>query len=128
MRGSGFDDLILAASTGNFHWKLPGSLPGHLPARHRRLPRSRWFYRALAAAGPASLVALIAGWMTTEVGRQPWIVYRVMRTEDAVTGASGIPVGYATLALVYLGLLGAVAWVLGRLARAPLDLAPDATR
>jgi cytochrome bd ubiquinol oxidase subunit I len=90
--------------------------------RLRRLPRSRWFYLAVAAAGPASLVALIAGWTTTEVGRQPWIVYRVMRTEEAVTGASGIPVGYTTLALVYLGLVAAVVWILRRLARAPLDL------
>ena len=72
--------------------------------RLRRLPRSRWFYRAVVAAGPLSVVALIAGWITTEVGRQPWIVYGVMRTSDAVTGASGIPVGYATLALVYAGL------------------------
>src|SRR3954454_20349839 len=52
--------------------------------RHRRLPRSPWFYRAVMLAGPASLVALIAGWITTEVGRQPWIVYQVMRTQDAV--------------------------------------------
>jgi cytochrome d ubiquinol oxidase subunit I len=90
--------------------------------RRRRLPESPWFYRALVAAGPLSLVALICGWVTTEVGRQPWVVYRVMRTSEAVTGADGIPVGYATLALVYLGLAIAVAWVLRRLARAPLDL------
>ena len=94
--------------------------------RLRRLPRSRWFYLAVGAAGPLAIVALIAGWITTEVGRQPWIVYHVMRTEDAVTGASGIPVGYATLALVYLGLLGAVVWILRRLARAPLDLEESA--
>jgi cytochrome d ubiquinol oxidase subunit I len=50
-----------------------------------------------------------------------------MRTEEAVTGASGIPVGYATLALVYVGLAVAVAWILRRLARAPLDL-PDVAR
>ena len=73
-------------------------------------------------AGPASVVALLAGWITTEVGRQPWVVYRVMRTSEAVTGASGIPVGYATLALVYAGLAVAVAWLLRRLARAPLEL------
>jgi cytochrome d ubiquinol oxidase subunit I len=89
--------------------------------RLRRLPRSRWFYRAVVAAGPLSLVALIAGWVTTEVGRQPWIVYRVMRTEDAVTGASGIPVGYATLWVVYAGLAVAVGWLLRRLARVPLE-------
>lgn len=90
--------------------------------RKRRLPRSVWFYRTLVCAGPLALVALISGWVTTEVGRQPWIVYGVMRTTDAVTGARGIPVGYATLALVYLGLAGAAAWVLRRLGRAPLDL------
>lgn len=88
--------------------------------RRRRLPRSRWFYRALVVAGPASVVALIAGWVTTEVGRQPWVVYELMRVEEAVTGADGIPVGYATLALVYAGVLAAVAWILTRLARAPL--------
>ncbi len=88
--------------------------------RRRRLPSSQWFYRALALAGPASLVALIAGWVTTEVGRQPWVVYRDMLTSEAVTGAGGIPVGYGTLALVYLAVAGGVVWILRRLARAPL--------
>jgi cytochrome d ubiquinol oxidase subunit I len=87
--------------------------------RRRRLPQSAWFYRAVVAAGPLSVVALIAGWVTTEVGRQPWVVYGHMRTEEAVTGASGIPVGYASLVLVYAGLLAAVVWILRRLARAP---------
>src|SRR5258708_15290660 len=41
--------------------------------RRRRLPRSRWFYRALVAAGPLSYLAAVPGWITTEVGRQPWI-------------------------------------------------------
>jgi cytochrome d ubiquinol oxidase subunit I len=90
--------------------------------RRRRLPRSQWFYRALVLAGPLSLVALIAGWITTEVGRQPWVVYDVMRTSEAVTGASGIPIGYATLALLYAGLVVAVAWILRRLARVPIEL------
>jgi cytochrome d ubiquinol oxidase subunit I len=88
--------------------------------RRRRLPVSPWFYRALTVAGPASVVALIAGWVTTEVGRQPWVVYRVMRTSQAVTGASGLPVGYGTLVVVYLGVAVGVAWILRRLARAPL--------
>jgi cytochrome bd ubiquinol oxidase subunit I len=94
--------------------------------RRKRLPESRWFYGALVLAGPLSVVALICGWVTTEVGRQPWVVYRVMRTSEAVTGAGGIPIGYATLALVYLVLALAVAWILLRLARAPLDPAPVA--
>ena len=88
--------------------------------RRKRLPESVWFYRALVAAGPLSVVALISGWVTTEVGRQPWVVYHVMLTPQAVTGASGIPVGYGALALVYLGVVAAIAWILRRLARAPL--------
>jgi cytochrome d ubiquinol oxidase subunit I len=87
----------------------------------RRLPQSRWFWRATVAAGPLAVVALIAGWVTTEVGRQPWIVYGTMRVEDSVTGASGIPIGYATLVIVYLGLLAAVIWILRRLAARPLE-------
>lgn len=88
--------------------------------RRRRLPRSRWFYRAVVVAGPAAVVALISGWIVTEVGRQPWIVYEVMRVEDAVTGADAIPVGYATLGAVYLGLAAIVLFLLRRLARQPV--------
>jgi cytochrome bd ubiquinol oxidase subunit I len=88
--------------------------------RRRAWLDSRWFGYAVAVAGPASLVALIAGWVTTEVGRQPWVVYGVMRTADAVTGAGGVPVGYATLAVVYVCVAAAVVWILRRLARAPL--------
>jgi cytochrome d ubiquinol oxidase subunit I len=87
--------------------------------RRGALPGSRWFYRAIALAGPASVVALIAGWIVTEVGRQPWIVYELMRTEEAVTGAEGIPVGYATLVVVYIGLAAAALYMLRRLARTP---------
>jgi cytochrome d ubiquinol oxidase subunit I len=92
--------------------------------RRKRIPESVWFYRALVAAGPLSVIALISGWVTTEVGRQPWVVYHVMRTSEAVAGASGIPVGYGALAVVYLGLLMAVAWILRRLARVPLKPPP----
>ncbi|MGH2953466.1 MAG: cytochrome ubiquinol oxidase subunit I [Solirubrobacterales bacterium] len=90
--------------------------------RRRRLPHSAWFYRAVLVAGPLAVAALIAGWITTEVGRQPWIVYEVMRTEEAITGAEGIPVGYATLVAVYIALAATVAWLLRRLARRPPEL------
>jgi cytochrome d ubiquinol oxidase subunit I len=88
--------------------------------RRGRLPTSPWFYRVLVVAGPLAYVAVVAGWVTTEVGRQPWVVYRVMRTEEAVTGAAGIPVGYGALAFVYLLLAVGVGWTLVRLARAPM--------
>jgi cytochrome d ubiquinol oxidase subunit I len=90
--------------------------------RRKRLPESTWFYRAVVLAGPLSVVALISGWVVTEVGRQPWVVYRVMTTAAAVTGARGIPVGYGVLAATYLAVAAGLAWVLRRLARAPLDL------
>jgi cytochrome d ubiquinol oxidase subunit I len=90
--------------------------------RKRRLPRSLWFYRAVVAAAPLSVVALICGWITTEVGRQPWIVYRVMRTSEAVTGAGGIPIGYGSLVAVYLSLGTVTVVMLRRLARRPIDI------
>jgi cytochrome bd ubiquinol oxidase subunit I len=89
--------------------------------RRRRLPAQRWFYVAVAAAGPLSVVALISGWVVTEVGRQPWVVYHVMRTSEAVTNAGGIPVGYGVLAATYVLVAGAVVWVLRRLAARPLE-------
>jgi len=100
---------------------LLGTIYLFVRIRRKRPPESAWFYRALALAGPAAVIALIAGWVTTEVGRQPWVVYKVMLTDEAVTGAGGIPVGYATLALVYIGVALGLAWVLRRLARMPMD-------
>jgi cytochrome bd ubiquinol oxidase subunit I len=90
--------------------------------RRRRLPRSPWFFRAVVAAGPLAVVALISGWITTEVGRQPWIVYRTMRTEQAVTDAGGLLIAYAALVLVYAALGATVVWLLRRLARRPPDV------
>lgn len=104
---------------------LLGAVYLYVRLRHRRLPSSRWFYRAVVLAGPLSVIALIAGWITTEVGRQPWIVYRIMRTSQAVTGAAGIPVGYGTLVAVYLGLAGGVGWLLLRFSRVPLEADRD---
>ena len=88
--------------------------------RRRALPQSRWFLRSAVAAGPAAVVALECGWVVTEVGRQPWIVYHVMRTRDAVSDASGLRYGYFLLIVVYVVLAIATFSVLRRLARAPL--------
>lgn len=82
--------------------------------RRRHLPRSRWFYRVAALAGVGSYLAVESGWVTTEVGRQPWIVYDVMRVADAVTSAPGsfvwimlstLIVIYAVIAIVFVTLL-----------------------
>lgn len=90
--------------------------------RRRALPRSRWFLRAALAAGPASVVALEAGWVVTEVGRQPWIVWEVMRTSEAVTDAPGIRWLFLLVVVVYAALAVATFYALRRLARVPLPV------
>ena len=88
--------------------------------RNRRLPDSKYFRWALVLLAPASVVALEAGWIVTEVGRQPWIVQGFMRTSEAVTDAEGIWfVFYSTLA-IYLLLGSCAVIVLRLLARIPL--------
>jgi len=72
--------------------------------RKKDFPQSRWFLRATAVSGVASIVALECGWIVTEVGRQPWIVYNVMRTSDAVTRASGIWVTFGLIVGLYVAL------------------------
>jgi cytochrome d ubiquinol oxidase subunit I len=56
----------------------------------RRLFESRLFLRFAVLMGPAGLIAILAGWLTTEIGRQPWVVYGVMRTRDAVSNHSAL--------------------------------------
>ncbi len=109
----------LMVSIGTFLAAL-SALYLFIRVRRKRMPSGVWFYRALVVAGPLAVIALISGWVTTEVGRQPWVVYKVMRTEEAVTAAAGIPVGYATLAAFYACLIAAVAWILRRLAKVPM--------
>jgi cytochrome d ubiquinol oxidase subunit I len=85
--------------------------------RKRDIPRTPWFLRAVAVSGLASVVALECGWIVTEVGRQPWIVYNVMRTEDAVTQASGVPVTFTLVLLLYVVLGAALVITLRSMAR-----------
>mgnify|MGYP000170866081 CR=1 FL=1 len=92
--------------------------------RRRRLPKTRWFLRAAVVAGPLTVVALEAGWVATEVGRQPWIIYGVMRVEDAVTTAPGIRLGYFALIGVYTLMTIGTVFVLRRLAAMPHDDEP----
>ena len=68
------------------------------------MPQSRWFLRATAVSGVLALVALWAGWIVTEVGRQPWIVQGYMKTSEAVTHADGIWFTFALVMTIYAGL------------------------
>ena len=85
--------------------------------RKRDIPQTPWFLRAVAVSGVASVVALECGWIVTEVGRQPWIVYNVMRTEDAVTQASGVWVTFTLVLALYAALGAALVVTLRAMAR-----------
>jgi cytochrome bd ubiquinol oxidase subunit I len=74
--------------------------------RRRDIPQTKWFLRAVAVSGVSAIVALECGWIITEVGRQPWIVYNVMRTSDAVTQANGVWVTFSLVLAIYM-VLGA---------------------
>jgi cytochrome d ubiquinol oxidase subunit I len=85
--------------------------------RRRDIPKTKWFLRAVAVSGVAVALTVEAGWIVTEVGRQPWIVYEVMRTEEAVTGASGIWVTFGLVLALYAALGTATILVLRSMAR-----------
>ena len=85
--------------------------------RRRDLPRSRWFLRACAPAGLLAYAALEAGWVLTEVGRQPWVVYGVLRTAAAVTRAPGLWGSFAVVVALYGAVGASVAAVLRALSR-----------
>jgi cytochrome d ubiquinol oxidase subunit I len=75
--------------------------------RRRSLPQHRRWLQTALVLGPSGMVATELGWIVTEVGRQPWTVYEVLRTRDLVTPVRGLWLPFVTFALVYL-LLGAV--------------------
>jgi len=78
---------------------------------------SRRFLQAAVLTGPLAVIALEAGWITTEVGRQPWIVYGVLRVEDAVTRNGGIWITFAVLVAVYAAMGTGAVIVLRSMAR-----------
>ncbi len=82
--------------------------------RKRVVPDGTWFLRALVAVAPAGMVAIEAGWVVTEVGRQPWIIQGVMKTADAVTPMPGIVVPFIAFGLLYIFLAVSVVWLLFR--------------
>ena len=74
-------------------------------SRRLRLWRSDGFLRLCTWFAPLGFVAVISGWVVTEVGRQPWVIYGVMRTADAATNVRGVWASLAMFTTVYLGLL-----------------------
>ena len=87
---------------------------GWLAWRRRDLAHNRWLMRAIALATPMGFIAVEAGWMVTELGRQPWVIYGVLRTADAVTPMPGLVVPFVTFTLLYCLLGVIVVWLLYR--------------
>jgi cytochrome d ubiquinol oxidase subunit I len=69
----------------------------------RDMPKSRWFLRIAAASGVLAVITMEAGWVVTEVGRQPWIVYNRMKVENAATGNTGVWITFLVVAAIYIG-------------------------
>ncbi len=85
--------------------------------RRRDLTTNRWFLRFAVLAGPLAVVALEAGWIATEVGRQPWVVWQVLRTTDAAGDSPWIWWSLTGTIVVYAGMTTAAVVVLRSMAR-----------
>ena len=82
--------------------------------RKRGVPENPWLLKALIVCAPLGFIAIEAGWTVTEVGRQPWVIYRVLRTADAVTPMPGLIVPFVTFSLIYIFLTFVVVALLKR--------------
>jgi cytochrome d ubiquinol oxidase subunit I len=82
--------------------------------RQRALAENRLLLRLLVLGAPMGFLAVEAGWMVTELGRQPWVIQGVMRTADAVTPMPGLVVPFTFFSLLYLALSVAVVWLMRR--------------
>ena len=116
--------LLFSFSSSLFFFCVLGIL---VLRRGGRLYETRWFLRACVACVPAGFVALLAGWVTTEVGRQPWVIYGLLRTVDAVSPAvtaSAVATSLAAFVIVYAMIFPAGVYYMIRLIQRgpePLD-------
>lgn len=98
--------LVVLGAWQGWHWWF-----------HRGVLRTRWFLIPAALSGFGAVLAMEMGWIVTEVGRQPWVVYHVLLTRDAVTTAHGVPVTLAATIAIYLVLTSVtvvVPWLMSR--------------
>lgn len=86
----------------------------HLFKRRFRLLEKKWFLLLNIFAIPSGMIALEAGWVVTEVGRQPWIIYGLLKTSEALTPVPGIRYSFIAFSLIYLSLSFVVFWLMKR--------------
>jgi cytochrome d ubiquinol oxidase subunit I len=92
-----------------------------------RRAESRLTLLALVAAGPLAFLANELGWLVSEFGRQPWIVYNVFRTSSAITTSPGLGATFSAFTLLYVALSALTAWAIRRLAAKPFQGLPEAS-
>jgi cytochrome d ubiquinol oxidase subunit I len=91
--------LMIASGIAMLTVGLIGAL---LAWRRKGIPDARWFLKLVVLCGPLGFLAVEAGWTVTEVGRQPWIIYGIMRTSEAVTPMPWLVVPFLTITGIYL--------------------------
>jgi cytochrome bd ubiquinol oxidase subunit I len=109
MVGSGFFVLFIAGVFWLLYFRSK-----------RVVPETRLLLWGIVLAGPLSFIAIELGWMVTELGRQPWVIYGFLRTQDAVTTAPGLGISFAIFSGIYVVLAVTLTVLLLRLARSPL--------
>ncbi len=115
MVGTGMLMLLLALVSGWSWWR-------------GRLRDSRWLHGAWNLMLPAGFVAIVAGWFVTEIGRQPWVVYGLLRTASAVSevSATSVALSLAVYVLAYAVVFGfGIAYLYRMLRRGPLPHEPE---
>src|SRR5690625_3556277 len=106
MVASGFAMIILGA----WFWLV-------YRRKQAGLMHNKWLMRAVLIGSPLGFLGLQTGWIVTEAGRQPWVVYNFMRTADAVTDSDGVLATLIGYTVLYLLLTAALVWLLMRMAR-----------
>ncbi|HET7379592.1 MAG TPA: cytochrome ubiquinol oxidase subunit I [Gaiellales bacterium] len=117
-----FDVMVICGT----YMALVGLWAAWLARRRVDLVQRRAFLRAVVIAAPLGFLAIETGWMVTELGRQPWIIYGVLRTADAVTPMPGQPWRTGVFALIYVFLAAVVTVLLSRqIIRSPVHAGED---
>jgi cytochrome bd ubiquinol oxidase subunit I len=109
MVASGMFGLLVALLFWGLYW-----------FKKRTFPENRFLLRGIVLAGPLAFLAIELGWMVTEFGRQPWVIYGYLRTKDAVTTAPWLNVSFFLFSLIYVLLSAALIWLLLQVAHRPL--------
>jgi cytochrome d ubiquinol oxidase subunit I len=107
---SAFDVMVVLGT----YMAVIGLWAGWVALRKRDPATQRRFLRALVIAAPCGFIAIEAGWIVTELGRQPWIIFGILKTADAVTPMPGLIVPFTAITLLYCGLAALVSVVLYR--------------